>query len=777
MLPDIKRISISNFRGIQKVDISLDKKRNLLIVGENGTGKSSIVDALEFFFTLGIEKISGREDVSLSNSIPFSALNQDGCWVELQFDTISDPIRATFIPSTGKGKTIRPPSPALEPYISKKRTFILHRSQLTSFIESRPSERYSHISDLIGLKGLDEVVEAWNHERTSRDWKMGDAASEYRTINNSFGSLLNTIIVTSADITNAVNSRLSDMGISPIADISEINTLRNQWIDTGQSLNTALADQHRSLINQIDEFHTQWQALMDFYGHLFADWQAYQEKAASFCDAAFINIVQQGRQLIAEQNLDACPVCEQPIEREVLLTRLAVREAELTDLITLNNQLKYRRNQTSVELEVCQRNWSAIVEQAQTLKLGFAGDQKELQVFVGLNQDLASEPLSLHEPAFWASHSEIKTTQDWLHKLKDEAAENLRRLTPNETERQKADLAYFLGQVSEKWNQWTSVLQRYDRAKADFNRVDYLCNTLKKSRQVGVELIISSLEKDFTKLYEQLHPGEGHRAIRITLKSGSASAKLETETDGLTVMHPLGNYSEGHLDSLGLCIFLAFIKRFSSDFPLIVLDDVLTSIDSGHRMKVAQLLAKEFKEYQIIITTHDEFWANELDLVMKKYHMSPLRLQMGSWSKERGATFTEGDSWNWEFYRKQIIDGRKQDAIGSVGRHLEKFLFHMRRYLHLAIPATLDDRYTLNQLLPSFWTWVNAHPFNRPDIPDLTNRLGALRDEFDCYWQLRNWSGAHYNVWGSTVSAAEATSFLEMIQELISYFEIGRAHV
>jgi len=55
MLPDIKHVAISNFRGIQKVDISFDKRRNLLIVGENGTGKSSIVDALEFFFTLGLK--------------------------------------------------------------------------------------------------------------------------------------------------------------------------------------------------------------------------------------------------------------------------------------------------------------------------------------------------------------------------------------------------------------------------------------------------------------------------------------------------------------------------------------------------------------------------------------------------------------------------------------------------------------------------------------------------------------------------------------------------
>ncbi|HQF64043.1 MAG TPA: AAA family ATPase [Anaerolineaceae bacterium] len=771
MLPDIKHVAISNFRGIQKVDISFDKRRNLLIVGENGTGKSSIVDALEFFFTLGIEKLSGREDVSLPDCIPFSASNQDGCWVELRFDTIADPVRATFVPSTGKGKSRRTPNSSLEPYISKTHTFILHRSQLTSFIESRASDRYNHISDLIGLTGLDEVVKAWNHERSDREKEKKAAASAFQTINNSLSDFLGCPISTSDDITHAVNNYLANQGVSPITDLTEIETLHNQLAASTQNPNTALADQHRSFVGQIKELQTQWQVLMDRYNRLHADWHTYQEKAACLCDAAFVNIVQQGRQLITEQNLDACPVCEQPIERETLLTRLAARETELTDLIASNAQLKDSRDQAKLELTVCQRSWDALVKQARTLNLASAGDQESLKIFDGLNQDLMGEPFSLHAPEFWSSHPEIQIIQDWLQKLKDRAEENLLKLTPNETERQKAEQAYFLGQVSEKWKQWMTASQRYARAEADFNRVDHLYTALTNARQVGVEQIIAGLEKDFIKLYEQLHPGEGHRAIHISLKPGTASAKLETETDGLTVMHPLGNYSEGHLDSLGLCIFLAFIKHFSSDFPLIVLDDVLTSIDAGHRMKVAQLLAKEFKEHQIIITTHDELWANELDLVMKKYHISPLRLQMGSWSKVRGATIAEGDSWDWELYRQQIARGRRQDTIGSIGRHLEKFLYRMRQNLHLAISATYGDRYTIGDLAPAFWKWVEDHPFTRPDIPDLTNKLRALHDEFDFYWKFRNWSGAHYNDWGAAVSASEANSFLEIAQELIGYFE------
>jgi AAA15 family ATPase/GTPase len=46
----IDQIQVQNFRGIRRLDL-LVEGRNLIVVGENGAGKSSLVDALEYFFT------------------------------------------------------------------------------------------------------------------------------------------------------------------------------------------------------------------------------------------------------------------------------------------------------------------------------------------------------------------------------------------------------------------------------------------------------------------------------------------------------------------------------------------------------------------------------------------------------------------------------------------------------------------------------------------------------------------------------------------------------
>jgi len=84
------------------------------------------------------------------------------------------------------------------------------------------------------------------------------------------------------------------------------------------------------------------------------------------------------------------------------------------------------------------------------------------------------------------------------------------------------------------------------------------------------------------------------------------------ESFGLVGEDPRALISEGHLDSLGLCIFLAFVKAFDKGCPLIVLDDVVTTIDADHRDRIAELLLTEFKDYQLVITTHDGIWYEQI---------------------------------------------------------------------------------------------------------------------------------------------------------------------
>jgi len=178
-------------------------------------------------------------------------------------------------------------------------------------------------------------------------------------------------------------------------------------------------------------------------------------------------------------------------------------------------------------------------------------------------------------------------------------------------------------------------------------------------------------------------------------------------------------------------------------------------------------LAREFPDYQFVITTHDKLWAKELERVIPNAKLVPLR----RWSLEQGADCWQEVLSDWEYYEEQAQSGRPRDAIAGAGRNLEKFLFQMRGNLGLAIPAKRKDDYTIGDLYPEFFKWVNKHPVERPDRPQFVQELKALEREFTEVWRLRNWSGAHFNRWAEMVTSEEALSFLAAIKRLVMAFE------
>src|SRR5437016_10634571 len=67
----IESLVIEEFRGIHRLKLDLGKK-NFAVCGPNGTGKSGVVDALEFALTGNISRLSGEgtDNVSVKEHAP-----------------------------------------------------------------------------------------------------------------------------------------------------------------------------------------------------------------------------------------------------------------------------------------------------------------------------------------------------------------------------------------------------------------------------------------------------------------------------------------------------------------------------------------------------------------------------------------------------------------------------------------------------------------------------------------------------------------------------------
>ena len=80
----IKSIKISAFRGIPNtLDLNLQSK-SLLLQGENGTGKSSIIDAIEFLFTGKISHLKSKGPLAVKDYGPNAKnLNESSVILEI----------------------------------------------------------------------------------------------------------------------------------------------------------------------------------------------------------------------------------------------------------------------------------------------------------------------------------------------------------------------------------------------------------------------------------------------------------------------------------------------------------------------------------------------------------------------------------------------------------------------------------------------------------------------------------------------------------------------
>jgi hypothetical protein len=111
------------------------------------------------------------------------------------------------------------------------------------------------------------------------------------------------------------------------------------------------------------------------------------------------------------------------------------------------------------------------------------------------------------------------------------------------------------------------------------------------------------------------------------------------------------------------------MKRvFDKKFTLSLLDDVVMSVDSGHRLEFCKLLKTHFPNTQFIITTHDRLWAAQMKsagLVTGK-----TSVVFYSWTIETGPLM-QSDEEIWEEIAALLSAGKVDAAAAGLRHHLE----------------------------------------------------------------------------------------------------------
>src|SRR5690606_28947546 len=117
------------------------------------------------------------------------------------------------------------------------------------------------------------------------------------------------------------------------------------------------------------------------------------------------------------------------------------------------------------------------------------------------------------------------------------------------------------------------------------------------------QTVLDELSEDIKTMWLALRPGSQIKDIALTLPEGNKAIDIKLTFYGKEQSSPRLTLSEGHRNSLVLCIFLAMAKREASQDRPLILDDVVISLDREHRGMIGPLLEEQFGNRQVVILT------------------------------------------------------------------------------------------------------------------------------------------------------------------------------
>ena len=203
-------------------------------------------------------------------------------------------------------------------------------------------------------------------------------------------------------------------------------------------------------------------------------------------------------------------------------------------------------------------------------------------------QDVLNNPIEQY------IHSEFSTevvakllvpenVNDLLDRIDRAVEEAVPKSSPEQTAWDK------LTRLEESVRALENRVQERKIATLNFLRSKVFVEEYEKARDSLLGGLYSRIADRFVEFYCFLHDHESEH-FSASLRPQRASLTFEVDFMGRGTHPPHALHSEGHQDSMGICLFLALNEELvKGQLGLIVLDDVMMSVDSGHRKDVLSL--------------------------------------------------------------------------------------------------------------------------------------------------------------------------------------------
>lgn len=704
----VRTIKFEHFRGLPANEFTL-KGKNLILLGANGRGKSGLVDGVEFLFAGQVGRFTGSGTGSIvhDEAVRHARNNGTPC-VSMNLS----PSNKTAKRSLGADLEIPATPQAVSDYFKVHPTvesFVLRRSRILDFINDKDADRYKKFITLLGIQEVDELQRAFveaerlckeDVERKSNALKRNLAVFRDPTVGFDPTSI--------PEILAHVSKRIEDLGCTKMSQWSEAPA---RLVDLKAKRPVANAERVDALTKAIVALESPMPSGGASDVALANELQQkLTELSAGVSDAPRAKVIDEGIAYLHGHPADqSCPLCEKEFDLPTaeVLARLGERRERMRELKEATEQ----RNAAISRITVY---GAQVVErlQADVLHVGLLtaerkGDLEKALASAIKWQEGLIEALKTPGKILPATPGNVDGANVFRKLAVGDLKTEKETLAPKDTSALESAILLVERAIASH-AALTASESALTTANTMATRAKVANDAFTKAREVAIQKVFVGIASTVITYYGKLHnvPGEEVAEctaleLKPTSRAAAGGLKLAIEFLGLLQSKdPRAFLSEGHLDSLGLCLFLATVKLFNPPGTLLVLDDVLTSIDKEHRNRVGELLALEFKDYQIVLTTHDEYWFNQLGSVTKalgvEKNWSFQRLE--GWTLDAGPSIRLADD-AWDVIDERMDEGQYRTLGGPLRVVTEDFMKRVAAKTELKVRYKYDGKYTAGDFI------------------------------------------------------------------------------
>ncbi|MDQ3019002.1 MAG: AAA family ATPase [Bacteroidota bacterium] len=634
--------------------------KHLFIYGENGTGKSSFFDSLEWCLTGNTPECKNRRILSQDDFLKNIFNNEEDIpYVEVSFNS---PDENSYKRELKKGAHQIPFE-----HEEQSQVNFIESNRIEEFVVDTPRSLWERFLILLGLDDLIQLRAQLIALKSENDRDQQNKESVYADSEKNFSELKNEVEKLKENLKSIIGENWeTSLDDSKLKEYEKFYKQFETIEDKGKSL----LEKYRS----IELLNTERKHTSEFL-------RIEKEKIETPIVVKVINEAYEYFDSV--ENINECPVCTKPLDK-----------GELTD----------------------------VVERLKSLKDGynnFTTLEKKLEDING-RIDLQNEDIRKSKPTFIKEYSKSNNT-DLSNKSDDELFKYLSKELTNITNSKEK---YFnliknnnlqeIGAYKSKKEEFEKTKTRYEKTLKEYElskkvnkQIENGINEYKAKYIEKITQGLSTIGKNkVTSIYNKINKSTNENIIEFDIipdiekEEISFKAKLRGTgqwEDALTIL------STGHLRCLGFALLVTRLKENNPKLKFIVIDDPIYSIDHEHRYNLVQHFLELSSEYQLIITTSD---LNFFDILRNSFAEPLIRVYKTFFSQENSTELgkclikqTTTNYINEAEGHLNLMDFRAAALYSRLA--LETKILELAKKIKIEIPINRIDKISIKVIFDS----------------------------------------------------------------------------